>query len=302
MGAALAKCLGAEPSPPYVVFTICPCDGQPHDFSNGKEFCEAGGVGFAASSLCQKCGQTKQQADLLAYECQHDNHAWAEEPGETPPAPMAVATPVPVALAVTTQLPPAKAIVTATAEPMMPRGSTHANRLRESVAVPVSQTPTAKAVLGLQELRKVGPAAPGMPPPPPPPSRSASGHVPAPPPPSRCASGHVPAPPPPSRSASEAKAAPVGVAVYPVRWHMGIEKCKHCGMRRRINARGAYEYDDFYMHSGGFMMGMDACAAFGVMGAAEAAYSHPMYMHSPCLGPTLDWTPDDCFDADFQLE
>ena len=49
-------------------------------------------------------------------------------------------------------------------------------------------------------------------------------------------------------------------------------------------------------------MGMDACAAFGVMGAAEAAYSHPMYMHSPCLGPTLDWTPDDCFDADFQLE
>jgi len=64
MGAALAKCLGAEPSPPYVVFTICPCDGQPHDFSNGKEFCEAGGVGFAASSLCQKCGQTKQQADL----------------------------------------------------------------------------------------------------------------------------------------------------------------------------------------------------------------------------------------------
>ena len=248
MGGSLAKCLApGQPHAPPVVFTVC-SDGMPHEF-DGKDFIEAGGVGFTTLSCCKKCGKTKTHCDLQSYQCQHHNHEWCDS--------CAVGVPVGV---------PVQGCPTglATAQTKLSKAFDATHPVREGQ----EKQPTT-----LPKDFKLSPAA-----------------------------------------VYRLRAELDGVA-------MGEQKCKHCGMRRRLDARGITQFDDFYMHGarvcgvhvpvaaecrsfgsqlaahppmlctgGGFMMGMEAGQTFGIMGAAEAAFADPMYLHSPCWAD-MDWSP-----------
>lgn len=73
----MGNCLA--PSPPPVVFTICPADGKGHDFGEKPQ----------SDAICRKCGQIKEEVDRQCGRCRQDDHEWITEavpvPQATPP-------------------------------------------------------------------------------------------------------------------------------------------------------------------------------------------------------------------------
>jgi hypothetical protein len=90
MGNILAKCMA--PSPPPVVFTVCPVDGKAHDLGEKP----------TAEAVCAKCKKSRAMIDQECMECRNDNHLWVQDyepmPGAAPPQPaqpgVAQATPL----------------------------------------------------------------------------------------------------------------------------------------------------------------------------------------------------------------
>ena len=79
MGELLSKCMA--PSPPPVVFTICPQDGKAHDFGT------TGSVAPNDDDVCKKCGKKREQIDYDCQECRNGDHNWVQDVEPVQPAP-----------------------------------------------------------------------------------------------------------------------------------------------------------------------------------------------------------------------
>ena len=76
MGNCLA-CFG--PSPPPVVFTVCPIDCKQHEFGVAPR-------DLTETSTCQKCRMTKAQIDMRCRECRMGDHEWIQDFEPSPQA------------------------------------------------------------------------------------------------------------------------------------------------------------------------------------------------------------------------